>query len=126
MTTPDPAGDDPAPPSLLAVVRALIDDAQTLIEAEAGYWRKAIGFALRRTRSIALLAVLALFFAFFTLMAVVVGLLLALAPLIGAWAAMALVSLVLALSGAGCAWLALRRAKRMMRLLSGTVTRDAP
>jgi hypothetical protein len=125
VTTPDPAGDDPAPPSLLAIMRALFDDAQTLLEAEAGYWRKAAGFALRRIKSIALLAVLALFFVFFTLMALMVGLLLALAPLVGAWGAMGLVAGTLALIGAGCAWLALRRGKRMIRLLSGPHPGDA-
>ena len=118
----NPGGDDREPPTLVQLVRALIEDAQTLVEAETGYWRKALGFALRRVKSIALLAVLALFFAFFTLMALVVGLLLALAPLIGTWAALGLVSVTLALATGWCAWRAIRVSKRLIRLLSGDLS----
>jgi len=118
----DPVGDEPEQPSLIALVRALIEDAQTLVEAETGYWRKALAFALARVKSIALLAVLALFFAFFTLMALVVGLLLALAPLIGAWGALGLVCLMLGAATGWCVWRVIRVSKRMVRLLKG----DAP
>jgi membrane protein implicated in regulation of membrane protease activity len=114
----DPGGDAPDPPTLLELVRALIVDAQTLVEAETGYWRTAIGYALRRIKAIALLAVLALFFAFFMLMALVVGLLLALVPLVGTWGAMGLVCGALALATGWCVWRAVRHSKRMIRLLT--------
>ena len=118
MTEPDPAGNGAEPPSLAQLLRALFEDAQTLIEAETGYWRKALAFALRRVRTIALLAVLALFFAFFTLMALVVGLLLALAPLIGAWGALGVVVAALALATLWCGRLAVRGAKQAVRVLT--------
>jgi len=113
MTEPDPA----EPPSLATLLRALIEDAQTLAEAELGYWRTALGFAVARIKTIALLLVGALFFAFFALMALVVGLLLALAPLIGAWGAMALVTVVLALVATWCVRRAITRGRRMIGLL---------
>jgi hypothetical protein len=122
----DPGSDGAEPPSLVQLLRALIENAQLLIEAETGYWRKALAFALRRAKSVALLGVLALFFLFFTLMALVVGLLLALAPLIGAWGALGLVTALLALATGGCGWLAVRRAKRTIGLLSGHTAGENP
>ncbi len=106
-------------PSLLAVLRALIDDLQTLVEAEAGYWRAALAFATGRIKSIAILLVLALFFAFFTLMALIVGLLLALGPMIGPWRAAGVVTLGLALLTGVSVRLAVVRSRRMIRLLTG-------
>lgn len=126
MNTSDPMGDDTEPPSLVELVRALIEDAQTLVEAETGYWRKALAYALGRVKSIALLAVLALFFAFFALMALVVGLLLALAPLIGAWGALAVVTGVLLVACAVCVRMAIGHGKRMIRLLTLPDQGDAP
>ena len=110
--------DDPEPPTLVALLRALIEDAQTLVEAETAYWRTALGFALRRARTLALLAALALALAFFMLMALVVGLLLALAPLVGPWGALALVTAALGLAAAVCAWRAVALARRTVRLLT--------
>ncbi len=120
----DVAGEDATAPSLAALLRALIEDAQTLVEAETGYWRRALGYALGRVKALAILLVLALFFLFFTLMALVVGLLLALAPLLGAWGALGLVAGTLALATGACAWLALRGGKRMIRLLTLRDTGD--
>ena len=114
--TGDESGDGP---SLAALLRALIEDGRTLIEAETGYWRTALAFVLARVKSIALLLVLGLFFLFFTLMALVVGLLLALAPLIGPWGAMALVVAGLGLLTGWCVWQGIARTKRMIRLLKG-------
>lgn len=120
----DPGDHGPEPVSLMQLLGALIEDVQTLFEAETGYWRKAFAFALRRAKSVALLGVLALFFLFFTLMALVVGLLLALAPLIGAWGALGAVTALLALATGWCGWLAVRRARRTIGLLSGRVAED--
>jgi hypothetical protein len=118
VSEPEPGAEQAEAPSLVHLLRVLIEDAQTLIEAETGYWRTAFGYALRRIKSIALLAVLALALAFFMLMAIIVGLLLALAPLVGAWGALGLVSVTLGLASVWCVWLAIRRGKRMIRLLS--------
>jgi hypothetical protein len=107
-------------PSLAVLLRALIEDAQTLVEAETSYWRTALAFALARIKTVALLFVLGLFFLFFTLMALIVGLLLALAPLLGPWAAMALVTGTLGLATAWCVRQGILKAKRMVRLLTET------
>jgi uncharacterized membrane protein YqjE len=105
-------------PSLLSVLRALIEDLRTLVEAETGYWRAALAFATGRIKSIAILLVLALFFGFFTLMALVVGLLLALGPMIGPWRAAGAVTFGLALLTGVSVRLALVRSRRMIRLLT--------
>ena len=107
-------------PTLTALLRALIEDAQTLFEAESCYLRAVAGYAFRSVRAIAMLAVLALFFVFFTLMAVVVGLLLALAPLLGTWGALGAVALLLGGLAAWCVLALVRRSRRMMRHLTGT------
>lgn len=117
----DPISDDGIDPrpdaSLFGVLRALIDDATLVWEAETGYWRALAALVLRRARSIAILLVLALFFVFFALMALVVGLLFALAPLIGPWGALAVVTLALAGLAGWCLWRALRIGRRMLRVL---------
>ena len=119
-STPNPEFDDPGqPPTLPAVLRALVEDAQTMVEAEAGFIKAAVAFVLGRVKSIAIALVLALFFLFFTLMAIVVGLLLALAPMIGAWAAVGVVAGVLALLTAISAWFVIRGGRQMVAVLVG-------
>ena len=117
-------GHEAVPPSLVALIRALIEDAQTLLEAETGYWRAAAGYTLRSLRTVALLAVLALFFLFFTLMAIVVGLLLALAEHLGKWGALGVMTLALGGLTVWFAWAMIRRGKRMFRAL--TAPEDRP
>ena len=109
-------------PSLLALLQALFADAKILVEAETGYYRALVAFAIGRAKVIAILVVMAMFFMFFTLMAGVMGLLLALAPLIGAWLATGLVVVVLTVLGVGCGLVAWWRVRRMIRLLTGTNT----
>jgi hypothetical protein len=90
------AGDD----SLLGGARALFEDGQTLLAAEIEFQKARAGFVLGRVKGILVLAALALVLLFFALMALVMGLLLALAPLIGPWGALAVVVLgLLALTG---------------------------
>ncbi len=108
-------------PSLATLVRALIEDARTLIEAETGFWRALLALALKRARALALTAVFALFLAFFTLMAVVVGLLLALSSLVGAWGALGLVAGTLGLLTALTVRAVIGRARRLSRMLTGAV-----
>ncbi|MCY1671543.1 phage holin family protein [Novosphingobium sp. SL115] len=83
--------DGPPDSSLGDAVRALIEDGQTLVEAEIAYRKAQAGYGLGQGKTIALLLVLALGFGFFTLLALVVGLLLALTPLIGVWGALSAV-----------------------------------
>ena len=87
-----PAEPDGAPTrSLLSDVEALIDDARTWYDAEIGYQKSRAGFLVSRVKVLAGLWLGALFFAVMALFALVVGLLMALTPLITAWGATAVV-----------------------------------
>jgi uncharacterized membrane protein YqjE len=113
-TTEEPSAsrDDEVDGSLFADVRALLEDGQTLVEAELAYQSARVAYAWNRAKGVVLLLILALFFAFFTLVALVVGLLLALIPLLTAWGAMAAVSLALALLAGGCFLAAVARFRK--------------
>jgi hypothetical protein len=114
------AGQDTgADESLLGGARALLEDGQSLIAAELEFQKARAGFLLGRAKGILALAALALALLFFALMALVVGLLLALAPLIGPWGALAVVFLgLLALTGLSVFGI-LRRVKGTLRALKG-------
>jgi pilus assembly protein TadC len=78
-------------------LRDLAGDAQTLFDAEKAYERARLSYALSRGKGVALSFVLAGVLVYFATIAAVVGLLLALAPLLTAWGALAVVTLGLAL-----------------------------
>ncbi len=91
LQPPATPADEVKQPSIGDAIRALIEDGQTLFEAEIAY-RKAQGaYGLGEAKAIAILLVLGLAFGFFTLLAIVVGLLLALAPYVGVWGALGIV-----------------------------------
>lgn len=98
--------------SLIGDVRALLEDGQTLVEAELAYQSARVAYAWNRGKGVVLLLVMALFFAFFTLVSLVVGLLLALIPLLTAWGAMAAVTLALAALAAACFFMAVGRFRK--------------
>ncbi len=105
--------------SLLGDARALLEDGQSLLSAEIAFQKARAGFALGRAKGILALAALALALLFFALMALVVGLLLALAPLVGPWGALAIVVLgLLALTGL-CVLGAVRSVRTTVRALKG-------
>lgn len=106
---PAPADDEPKPSSVGDAIRALIEDGQTLIEAEIAYRKAQATFGFGEAKVIALLLVLGLAFGFFTLLALVVGLLLALALYVGVWGALAIVGGALLALTALCLLLALKR-----------------
>lgn len=100
-------------------VRALIEDGQTLVEAEISLRKTQARYGLGQARTILLLLALALAFGFFTLLAIVVGLLLALTPLIGVWAALAAVGGGLLMMTAACLAMARGQIKTAMAALAG-------
>ena len=105
--------------SLLGGARALLEDGQALLEAELAFQKARAGFVLGRVKGVLALGALALALLFFALMALVMGLLLALAPLIGPWGALAVVVLgLLALTGLSVLG-AVRRVKAITRTLKG-------
>jgi hypothetical protein len=110
----------PAPPGMGHASRSLVDDlrdlasdAQTLLEAERAYQVARASYALSRGKGVAVGLVVAAVLGYFALIALVVGLLLALAPLLTAWGALAAVTLTLAL----IAFLAFRSAMSKLRRL---------
>lgn len=119
------AGQPPAEEGIGGAVKALINDAQTLLEAEIAYRKAQASFGLGEAKSIGILLVLGLAFGFFTLLAIVVGLLLALAVVVGAWGALAIVGGVLALLCAITLWLALQKIGRAKAVFGRSGAQDA-
>jgi positive regulator of sigma E activity len=112
--------DDEAPPliaeeaerSFADEVRQLVDDGRTLLEAELAYQKSRAAVVGLAARSIAGWLALALALLFFALMALVMGALLALTPLVGGWGATAIVVLVLLVATGLSGWIAARRWER--------------
>lgn len=102
---------EPAPPddSLIDDVRHLVDDGKTYLEAELQYQKSRAAVVLDRGRSGAIYGGAALALLHLALVALVVGLVIALAPLITAWGATALVVIVLAAAALVLALAARRR-----------------
>ncbi len=109
---------DAAERSLVDDVRELVNDGRTLLEAELAYQKSRAALAGRTAKSMAGWIALALSLVFFALMALVMGLLLILAPLIGAVGATVLVILALLVAAGLSGWAALRRWQAMARRLS--------
>lgn len=109
---------DAAERSLVDDVRELVSDGRTLLEAELAYQKSRAALAGRTAKSMAGWIALALSLVFFALMALVMGLLLILAPLIGAVGATVLVILALLAAAGLSGWVAVRRWQAMSRKLS--------
>lgn len=109
---------DAAQRSLVDDVRALVDDGRTLVEAELAYQKSRAVVVGAGAKGVAGWGALALALAFFALMALVVGLILAVGTLIGPWWAMAAVFILLLVFSGLCALIAARRWKRTARLLA--------
>lgn len=86
--------------TLIGDVRELIDDGKTYLEAELQFQKSRAAFAADRGRSGAIFGVAALLFAHLALIALVVGVVLALTPLIGPWGATGVVVAVLFIGAA--------------------------
>lgn len=108
--------------SLVDDVRQMVDDGRVLLEAELAYQKSRAAAAGAGIKGIAGWAALALALVFFALMALVMGLLLALASLIGGWGAMAVVVLGLLVSAGLAGVAATRRWKAMAAQLSAEDT----
>lgn len=99
--------------SLTDDIVALIDDGKTYVEAELQYQKTRAAFALDRGRSGALYGVLSAALLHLALVALVVGVVIALTPMIGAWAATAVVVGLLVIAGIGFALAAKQRFGRL-------------
>ena len=109
---------DAAERSLVDDVRELVSDGRTLLEAELAYQKSRAALAGRTAKSMAGWIALALSLVFFALMALVVGLLLILAPLIGAVGATLVVVAALLIAAGLSGWVAARRWQAMARRLA--------
>lgn len=123
MEQPDPtlvqdASADAAERSLVDDVRELVSDGRTLLEAELAYQKSRAALAGRTAKSMAGWIALALSLLFFALMALVMGLLLTLAPLVGGLGATLLVMAALLVAAGLSGWVAARRWQAMSRRLS--------
>lgn len=113
---------DAAERSLVEDVRQLVTDGRTLLEAELIYQKSRAAVAGQGAKGIAGWGALALALVFFTLMALVMGLTLALAACFGPWIATAVMVLGLLLAAGLSALAASRRWKRMANQLADTET----
>ncbi|WP_370188396.1 phage holin family protein [Qipengyuania sp.] len=95
----DPQGDDGHDYSLTDDVLALIEDGKTYAEAELRFQKSRAGFIANRTKGAIAFGLGAFGVFHLALIAATVGLVIALVPLIGAWGATALVTLVLVIAG---------------------------
>ena len=109
--------------SLTDDVHQLALDARLLAEAEFAYQKSRAAFAGSESKRIAILGLLAVFFGFFALMALVVGCVIALAPSLTAWGATAAVCGALVLFLLICVAVLMQRVRRMKTVLKNE-TRD--
>lgn len=105
--------------TLLSDVRQLASDAKSLAEAELAFQVSRAKVAGEAAQRIAIYGIVAFLFAFFALGGLVVGLLLALTPLITAWGATAVVVGALLLGAFACVGAAARRMSRLRDALAG-------
>lgn len=104
---------------LSGAIKALIEDGQTLFQAEVAYRKEQASFGLGSAKKIGVLLVLGLAFGFFTLQAIVVGLLLALAQYVGFWGSLGIVGGLLAILAVVCLMKALRAISAVKEGLGG-------
>ena len=100
---------DAAQRSLVDDVRMLFEDGRTLVEAELAYQKSRAAAAGSGAKSIAGWGALALALVFFALMALVLGVLIGLAGLIGIWLATAATATGLLVIAGLCGYAASRR-----------------
>jgi hypothetical protein len=111
--------DGKRPIALTSEIEALIAAAKAAFSSEVAFQRARALLASKIVGRIAGLAALALVLVFFFLMALVVGLLLALAPLLGTWQALGVVIAVLVLGVLLAAWGARQAWRKLKRVLKG-------
>lgn len=104
--------------SLREDLTLLAADAKSFVTAELAYQKTRAAYASGQAKIISLLGVVAAVFVFFALMSAVVGTVIALGPVLGAWGAMAAVTGALLLIAVISAIIALNHLRRMKAVLS--------
>jgi Flp pilus assembly protein TadB len=100
-------------PSLVDDVKALVDDGKTYLQAELQFQKSRAAFVADRGKSGAIYGIAAAAVLHLAMIALVVGLVLALAPLITAWGATAVVVAALLVIGVVLGLAAKRRFSRL-------------
>jgi hypothetical protein len=126
----EPALDDAVNPSLSETrerslnedLHQLAQDARAYAEAEFHFQKSRASYAASASKSIIVYALVALVLVFFAIMALVVGLVIALAPLLTPWGSTAVVTLALL----GLAVFLLLRAKKRVSTLMTVFAGDRP
>jgi hypothetical protein len=126
----EPALDDAMNPSLSEArerslnedLHQLAQDARAYAEAEFQFQKSRASYAASASKSIIVYALVALVLVFFAMMALVVGLVIALAPLLTPWGSTAVVTLALL----GLAVFLLLRAKKRVSTLMTVFAGDRP
>ena len=111
VATPDGSEDDGR--SLFADIETLIDDGRTFVEAEIAFQKTRMAYAGQKGRNAAIFGVCAAIFAVFALFGLIVGLIIALSPLLTAWGATALIVGILLVAALVCAMAALRNFQKI-------------
>jgi Putative Actinobacterial Holin-X, holin superfamily III len=119
-TLDDPLLSEARERSLNEDLHQLALDARAYAEAELQFQKSRAAYAASAGKSIAIYAIVALVLVFFAVMALVVGLVIALAPYITAWGSTAVVTLVLL----GSAVFLLLRAKKRAGVLMSVIGGD--
>ena len=116
-TAPEPivAETDDEGDSLVAELKEMAQDAQTAVEAEVHFQSVRAGYVLGEVKGVALWGGLALVAALIALFALAMGALLGLTPLIGPWAATAVVVVALLALAGLAGWVASRGVGRLGR-----------
>ncbi len=101
---PDQYEDDegeagPPPPSLFDDLLALFDDGKTYAQAEVAYQKSRAGFAANRVKFVVAYGAAAFGVFHLALIALTVGVVIALMPLVGPWIATAIVTIALIVLG---------------------------
>lgn len=109
--------DDPRERSLADDLRQLAEDGKAYAEAELAYQKSRAALAGQGVKTIAIFGGLAAALVFFALMALTLGLVLALTPLLTAWGAAAASFVGLLVLALICAMVANARFKRMKQFL---------
>lgn len=111
-TAPDASDEAERPRSIIGDLVDLIEDGRTFLNAELSFQKTRIAYVGGRGQAAAIAALAATVFLVFGLFAMVVGFIIALAPLITAWGATAVVAGVLFILAALCAMSARRNVRR--------------
>lgn len=90
--------------SLLDDVQSLVEDGKVALQAELNFQKTRIAYCGKAARNLIIFAIAGLLLSFFTLIALTVGLLLALVPAVSAWGATGIVTGVFLAALAVCAF----------------------